>query len=219
MWLGMWPMITMAVLFPIFLTWEVMVLVSVGVCEVLELLQQEGLYKGNNGCIIIYCWLTWEVMVLVCVRVGEVLELLQQKGLYRGNNGCIVIYCWLTWEVMVLVCVRVGEVLELLQQKGLYRGNNGCIVIYCWLTWEVMVLVCVGVCEVLELLQQEGVLEDALDGFDEVRLQCRGVLLLRVTRPQKLLQRRVPIWNANNNFHENRIPNFIFSSLFLPHRG
>ena len=49
----------------------------------------------------------------------------------------------------------------------------------------------VRVCDVLQLLEQERVLEDALDRFDEVRLQCGRVLLTRVPRTQELVQRVV----------------------------
>lgn len=45
-----------------------------------------------------------------------------------------------------------------------------------------------GVREVLELLQEEWVLEDPLDGLDEVRLQGKAVLPLRVPRLQEVGQ-------------------------------
>ena len=44
-----------------------------------------------------------------------------------------------------------------------------------------------------QLLQQQRVLEDALDGLDQVRLQRRRVLLLGVARAQELVQRLVVI--------------------------
>lgn len=43
-----------------------------------------------------------------------------------------------------------------------------------------VVLLALGVCQGEELLQQQRVLEDPLDGFDEVRLKGGGVLLFRV---------------------------------------
>lgn len=42
--------------------------------------------------------------------------------------------------------------------------------------------------QVLELRQQQWVLEDALDRLDQVRLQCRRLLLTRVQRLQKVLE-------------------------------
>lgn len=56
---------------------------------------------------------------------------------------------------------------------------------------EVVVLLCDGVREVLKLLQQERVLEDPLDGLDEVRLQGKAVLPFRVPRLQEVGQGRV----------------------------
>lgn len=50
-----------------------------------------------------------------------------------------------------------------------------------------------GVCEVLELLKEKRVLEDALDGFDEVGLQREGVLPPGVARLQELHQGRVAL--------------------------
>ena len=49
-----------------------------------------------------------------------------------------------------------------------------------------------------QLLQQERVLEDALDGLDQVRLQRRRVLLLGIARAQKLVQRLVVVCQMND---------------------
>ena len=49
------------------------------------------------------------------------------------------------------------------------------------------------VCQVPELLQQQGVLEDALDGLDEVGLERAAVLLPRVACGQELAQRLVAL--------------------------
>lgn len=54
-------------------------------------------------------------------------------------------------------------------------------------------LICVGIGQVLELLQQQGILENSLYRFDEVRLERRRVLLLRVARAQELPQLRVRV--------------------------
>lgn len=67
------------------------------------------------------------------------------------------------------------------------------------LTGEVLVLLGAGVCEVLELLKEKRVLEDALDGFDEVGLQREGVLPPGVARLQELHQGRVALaYNQNS---------------------
>ena len=49
-----------------------------------------------------------------------------------------------------------------------------------------------------QLLQQQRVLEDALDGLDQVRLQRRRVLLLGVARAQELVQRLVVVCQTND---------------------
>ena len=55
----------------------------------------------------------------------------------------------------------------------------------------------VGVGEHLQLLEQERVFQDALDGFDQVRLQRGRVLLARVPRLQKVAQDLVRLCKAN----------------------
>ena len=49
----------------------------------------------------------------------------------------------------------------------------------------------------LELLQQQRVLEDPLDGLDEVRLQRRGVLLPGVERVKELLEALIALVCGN----------------------
>ena len=55
-------------------------------------------------------------------------------------------------------------------------------------TIQVVVLLAVRVGEGVQLPQQQGVLEDPLDGLDQVGLQGGRVLLGRVPRVQKLLK-------------------------------
>lgn len=52
-----------------------------------------------------------------------------------------------------------------------------------------LVLAAARVGEVAQLLQQQRVLQNALDRFDEVRLEGGRVLLSRVARLQEFLQR------------------------------
>lgn len=42
--------------------------------------------------------------------------------------------------------------------------------------------------QIAQLLQQQWILEDALNRFDQIRLQRAAVLLLRIARRQELLQ-------------------------------
>lgn len=66
---------------------------------------------------------------------------------------------------------------------GRFRGPG--------LTIQVVVFLALCVCQSKELLQQQWVLEDPLDGLDEVRLQSGGVLLFRVLGIQERLESRV----------------------------
>ena len=47
--------------------------------------------------------------------------------------------------------------------------------------------------EIIELFEEQRVLEDSLDGFDEVGLQRYGVLLHRVVGLEEILQRYVVV--------------------------
>lgn len=53
------------------------------------------------------------------------------------------------------------------------------------LTIQVIVFFAVWVCERVEFSEQQGILENPLDGFDQVRLQGVGVLLLGVALVQE----------------------------------
>lgn len=59
------------------------------------------------------------------------------------------------------------------RSRGDVAGGHG-------LTVQVVVLLALRVRQSKKLLQQERVLQDPLDGFDEVRLECGRMLLLRV---------------------------------------
>ena len=68
------------------------------------------------------------------------------------------------------------------------------------LTVQVVVLLALCICQGEKLLQQKRVLEDPLDGLDEVRLQSGRVLLLRVLGIQERLESRVRLgWKSLKN--------------------
>ena len=52
----------------------------------------------------------------------------------------------------------------------------------------------------LQLCEQKRVFENPLDGFDEIGFQCGRMLLARVERVQKFLQRLISVaWNMKFN--------------------
>lgn len=66
-------------------------------------------------------------------------------------------------------------------------------------TIQVVVLLAVGVSEGVELLQQQRVLQDSLDGFDQVRLQSGRMLLSGVSLGQEGLEIGVGFcWKSRN---------------------
>lgn len=68
------------------------------------------------------------------------------------------------------------------------------------LTAQMNVLVGSRICQIAHLLQQQRILEDALNGLDQIRFQGAAVLLLGITCGQELLQGMVAfIWKCAGN--------------------
>ena len=68
-----------------------------------------------------------------------------------------------------------------------------------WLTVQVVVLLAVGVREREELSEQQRVLQDPLDGFDQVRLQSGRVLLSGVSLSQESFEIWIRLcWRSRN---------------------
>lgn len=73
-------------------------------------------------------------------------------------------------------------------------------VIAALLTAQMNVLVGARICQIAHLLQQQRILEDALNRFDEIRLQGAAVLLLGIACGEELLQGMVAfIWKCAGN--------------------
>lgn len=73
-------------------------------------------------------------------------------------------------------------------------------VIAALLTAQMNVLVGSRICQIAHLLQQQRILEDALNGLDQIRFQGAAVLLLGITCGQELLQGMVAfIWKCTGN--------------------
>lgn len=74
-------------------------------------------------------------------------------------------------------------------------------------TVQVVVLLAVRVSEGVELLQQQGVLQNSLDGFDQVRLQGGRVLLSGVSLGQEGLETGVGFrWKGRDISGVNAMP-------------
>ena len=67
-------------------------------------------------------------------------------------------------------------------------------------TDEMLVLAAGRIRQIAQLLQQERILEDALDRLDEVGFQGGRMLLARIERLQKFLQRlRTFVWTESSD--------------------
>ena len=67
-------------------------------------------------------------------------------------------------------------------------------------TDEMLVLAAGRISQIAQLLQQERILEDALDRLDEVGFQGGRMLLARIARLQKFLQRlRTFVWTESSD--------------------